>query len=326
MRKKHVAIAASGIGFLFVIAVFVGAIQLPFDIMPKVSHTGVIVFYSEGFASDDTTDYDAAGTLEIFSIDGQLMEPALTLGTDTETTKEYTSGQQFYFVWKSTTANAWDHYSVQIILPFSTNDVNPLYELQWSSGDGYWIITCKMAIETTPTLLGYTIAGVVWSATGTKVYDLSDNNYIVSGTLKVAVAVNYGGLVNFYDPEEEIDGIWDKLYITADSNITAANVGFDMAYDGWQTCNDGEGWFYEISLIDGVLIRWDQQQQSGVIEIPFKLSGSVLDTATPTNDAEITFTLRECQDIEDAKTETFDTDTLTNFVGAATAEVVDIGV
>jgi hypothetical protein len=328
VKKRNKIILGAVVGSLIIFAFIFLMPMTPV----YIEHEGTITFLGTELAKgDDSTDYDGAGTLTITDRNGVPFEGALTLGTDTTTTYPYKSGTTLYFIWASSTANAWDRWVIPVELPYSNFAETPFYRIQWSAGDpGHWVVDCFLAIENQPTLLGYSMAGAVWSATGTTTYDLSDNEYEVHGVLKIQVGANYGGLASYWDPEEDDGGVMDFIAITCDSNITSANVGFRMDYGGWVTCDDGEGWYYIVDLPtklgdSSYLVRWDQEQMFGVIEIPFKLTGSVLDTATAGNDCELTFTLRSAQDVEDLTLESFDTDE-TNFSSAPTAEVVDIQV
>jgi hypothetical protein len=320
------------IGFTF--GVLFGFIPMPFTPSPfGESHTGPIVFYAESLAYDDTTDHDGAGSFKVYA--GQspypLMEPALTMGTDTQTAKEYSSGDHLIFSLESTTTNSLDHMTYDITLPFGSSANGRLYELLWSSADDYWILTLKSAQEAQPTMVGRTIGGTTWSATGTDSYTFAATTNYHYGFIDITIAANYDALVGFFDPDEGANGEWDKLWIVATSNVSIANQGTYIQGNGWFALNDVNDFAFCVSdLLEsgGLTVRWDQEGQFGVISVPitfFSPDGDICQSSGSSASVEYTFAFKECQSYDDIFYQSYDSDTLTNLHTAVTNEVVDLG-
>jgi hypothetical protein len=203
-----------------------------------------------------------------------------------------------------------------------------MWEVQWSSADGYWILTCYGGQEAQPTLLGYTAAGVDWSAAGTASYTFTSTVNYHSGVLKIAIAANYDSLFTFFDPEEGNEGEWDRLILLATMNTTLANQGLFMQGSGWIPCKDSNDYYYDLTPHlgpGGMLTRWDEEDQVGVIEIPVTwYCNGDLDTSN-TDGTTVTITFNECTNLDDAYNQNLDSDTLTNLSGAVTQEQVTFG-
>lgn len=286
-------------------------------------YAGPIYPVVEGLATDDTTDYDSSGTYEFWTADSnpRLYESALTWGTDTHTTLDYESDQEFYFVCKSTVANAFDHYSWKITLPDSKNYQGPLVDISWDSVNEKWDVVFYLAKEDTPTLKCFKLDG---TDVGTTAQDLSDRDYVLEFELKLSIAANYGGIGYFFDSDEGADGEWDRMYIIMTANISAANAGWTID-DPWKVCSDGKSYYLDLSeyMTDGLFVRWDEQQMDGVIKADITFHSSDIDTSG-TGDALFTFNVEECNDADNAFYQTWETDTLTNLAGSVTAETLEV--
>lgn len=298
---------------------------------------GEIYPYVEPFASDDTTDIDAAGTYEFWSADGtlNLYEPALTWGTATHTTQDYGSAQTFYFVCKSTTTNAFDHYVWKVTLPYyeelgtNTKDTM-LYDIDWDSVNEKWDIHFYCGQEAQPTMLAYTKAGV---EVGTTAQDLSDRDYVLEFDLKIAIAANYDCLGYFFDPEEGPNGQWDDSYLIITANVTAANCGWEInggtGTSLWTVCNDGKSYYMNLKdylgayADNGLVVRWDEQQMDGVLVIPITIESTDIDTSGA-GACLFTINFQECQDDERPGGQTWESDTDTNLHTAVTAETITV--
>jgi len=299
---------------------------------PDVPLKGEVYPYVQPYAADDTTDIDGAGTYEFWRSEGtlELYEPALTWGTNTHTTIDYQSGQTFYFVCKSTTANAFDHYSWKVTLPTSsqlgenTKD-SLLYQVEWDSVNEKWDIHFYVGQEAQPTLLAYTPAGV---EVGTTAQDLSNRDYVLTFNLKIAIAANYDCLSYFFDPAEGENGQWDHNYLILTCNISAANAGWTID-SPWKLCSDGKSYYLDLqSAFDaasptgtGLVVRWDENQWDGVVELSLTIRSSDIDTSGA-GAALFTLNYKECQGPDEAYYQTWEADTLTNLAGAVTAETI----
>lgn len=322
-KYKKLGIAAVIIGVLVFAGIATGVIPMnifnPF--VPLPSYKGPVYFYGESLATQDTTDIDGAGTIEFWTGNSpySLLEPALTMGTDTHTTLEYRSGQSVIVVVKSTTANAMDHFSYMLTFPMGPSAAGRLYTLEWSDADENWILTLKGGQEAQPTLKCYTKAGVDVSTTD---FDLSDNDYVLQFDLKIAIAANYDAIFSFFDPSEG-DGEWDSSYLICTANVSAANAGWTI--DGpWQICSDGKSYYFKLDpYIGDMFIRWDEEEQHGVLTIPITIRSADIDTSG-SGACLFTFNYKECNDDERAYYQTWETDTLTNLSGAVTAETLTV--
>lgn len=321
------AYAAGGISIIAILTVAIILGSVFFRVGP-IAYSGEIYPYVEGLAPEDTTDYDAAGTYEFWTADSNPVkyEPALTWGTDTHTTHDYESAQAFYFVMKSTTANAFDHYTWKVVLPYAhqlpVNARDTLgYDIAWDSVNERWTIHFYLAIEPTPTLLGYTKAGV---EVGTTNHDLSDNNYVISFDVKLAMNANYAGIGYFFDPEEGADGEWDSLYLILTCNVSAANAGWTID-SPWKVCGDGKSYYLKLDpyITNGLLIRHDEEQKEGVLTLSLTIRSADIDTSGA-GGAQFTLNMKECQGDEQAYNQTWETDTLGNLVAAPTAETFNV--
>lgn len=292
---------------------------------PGVSHTGKVTFYVQGFCTDDTSNYDGAGTLDVVASASpyQILE-TLTFATDTATKNVYTSGQTYYFVCKSTTATDMDYFVYSVTFPYADAFSNQLWSLIWVEGNpGTWTLTMKGALENQPTLLGYKATGAVWGAAGTDSYTFSSTVNYWTGTLRIAIGANYGGLFAFFDPEES-GGREDSLYLILTQNTSAATHGLQVQGAGWQICVDGKSYAYNVGALiassGGALVRWDEKGAFGYIEVPiaFYCNGD-LDTAG-TGDTIVTITLYECLSLTEALNQVVGGDSVDNFSSDPTAE------
>jgi hypothetical protein len=304
---------------------------------PPTNQTGLLsgelVPTVEPYASDDSTDVDGAGTWEIWrnSNNPTKYEPALTWGTHTKTTIDYESGQSFWFVCKSTTANAADHFSWLVTLPYEGELASPvahardskLYYIEWDSVNDRWDLHLYCGQEATITTKAYTVQGV---EVGTTAIDMSDHDsdYIV--TCKITIATNYDAIYKFFDPDEGSGGKMDSLYVLMTSNVTAANMGFSISTPSWMpsswvACESGNDFYLCLDefLPTGMLVRWDEEGMYGVLEFQFAIHSSDLDTSGA-GALLLTLGIHECQDQEDLENQTLDSDTLGNYAGADTEE------
>ena len=310
-------------------------IQFP-GLPTGVVHQGPIVFYCEGRADDDTANYDGTGTAEVIDANSLVKREATqTLGTDTETDDEYRSGESLIWVWKSETANCFDHFAVELTLPYGDYAAGPavagsglpLWEIQWSPGQDKWIFTTYLALECQPTLLGYKAQGGVWDAAATDSYTFSSTVNYHSGTLKIGIATNYAGVGAFFDPEEGGEGEMDRLIIVATQNTTVPNQGVFIMGGGWTPCKDSNDYYYDVTPHlgpAGLLIRHDEEGHDGLIEIPIELFCNGDCDTSDTYDSIFTFTLYECSSLDDAYNQNMDSDTLDNFSTDPTAETCEV--
>jgi hypothetical protein len=285
------------------------------------SHKGPVYFYGEMKATDDATDLDGAGTLRFVtgSAPYQLLEPALTLGTDTHTTLEYRSGDTVWVDLRSTTANAMDHFSYRITFPFGDVAVGDLFELSWSEADENWILTLKGAQEAQPVITPRTIDG---TDVGTTDYDLSDNDYTLEFNIHVTVGANYDGLFAWFDPLEG-DGEWDSLYLIMTANVSAANAGWTVG-GPWQVCSDGKSYYCKLDPYlgpGGILVRWDQEEEHCVILVPWSITSADVDTSGA-GALLLTFNCQEANGDEQAFNQTWEGDAIDNQSAAATADTL----
>lgn len=332
--------ATTAIGFIAIIAfgLYFGiAIFGPKPIPPPITLKGEIYPYVEAYAGDDTTNIDGAGTYEFWDADSnpEKIEPALTWGTSTHTTKDYESGQIFWFVCKSTTANAIDHFAWKVTLPFSNELGTPtaeardtmLWDVEWDAVNEYWTIHFYACQESQPTIKAKTELG---EDVGTTAIDMSDNGYEYTVEVRIAIASgNYDGFGFFFDPDEGADGKMDSLYLCLTSNVSAANMGFTIGGTGWKACDSANDFY--IKLDDyiaqygignseyGLFMRWDEEAQETVFSVYFTIESSDLDTSGA-GALLLTLNMYECSDDEDAAAQTWDSDSPDNFSTDPTAE------
>jgi hypothetical protein len=294
-----------------------------------LSHTGPISFIAKPLASQDTTDIDGAGTIEFYLNTGSkwvLAEPARTFGTNTQTAKEYASGQQLLVNVLSTTANAMDQFTYIFTVPYGSGGsvCAGLANILWSNSDNYWIAEFLGGQEATITLLGTTSTGATWGAAGTDSYTFSTTVNTATGFLYVPIATNYDALFSFYDPVED-GGTWDYCGIMATQNTTAANHGSWITAGGWKQALSPEDYYYilDFASLGGMCVRHDEAGYAAiVIPVTFFCAGDL--DVSGTGDTIWTFTLYECQAETNFYNQNFDTDGVTNFAAGATAEQCEL--
>lgn len=268
-------------------------------------------------------------------------EPALTWGTDTHTTKDYESNQEFWYVCKSTTANAMDHFVWKVRLPYAHELGTPvaeardthLWDIEWDSVNEYWTIHFYGFQESQPSIKAKTNLG---EDIGTTAIDMSDNGYTYKVEIRIALAsANYDGVGYFFDPDEEKDGIMDSLWLCITSNVTAANMGFTIYGpngEEWTACDAANDFFLCLDPYVraagigtneyGMFVRDDDSDIEPNFSVFFTIESSDLDTSG-TGDLLLTFNMYECSDLEDAEAQTWDSDTVDNFSTDPTAETAE---
>jgi hypothetical protein len=107
-KFKRLAIVGGVIGILLFAGTVTGILPAFFQNLLRpvgVYHAGVVVFYNEPRADDDTTDIDGAGTLEVIdALSLAKKESTLTLGTDSERSFQLLS---FSPLWRLCTRPPW---------------------------------------------------------------------------------------------------------------------------------------------------------------------------------------------------------------------------
>lgn len=334
MKKKHLKIAIA----LFIITGVVfaawqmGLFNAPIFPIPGASYSGDMDFTAVPLFSDyDSTDIDGAGSLKVYSQAGEgwVHKETLTMGTDTTTATVFRSGETWGFSLESTTTNALDHFTYIITFPYADYAEGPkvqgvpLYVLNYDHGDGDWVIEFRSAQEATIVLQGIdAVDGEVFAAAGTDTFTFSSSINYFTCQIWIPVETDDDALVWFYDFAE---GEYDKLFLEADLNCTAANSGLEIISSGWVQQDNSPDYVLDLSpyIANGMLVKCSEENEFGavVIEVTFYCGGDL--DLSGTGDVIVTFNLEECSSLEDALKDNWDSDSVTNFAGADTAEQLE---